>query len=542
MFFFSILFVYSSCKRDEVKAGKDLTEPQVKSVNLSDNCSDVSATAGLTIGFTEPIDPASVSTNEDTVKCSGSLQISSDQFTSCVPLLSLVGADAQSRAFSVRASSRLEYTTQYQVRATREITDSSGNPLAATWMQATGFTTEAQPGTVIYWTKLGGGQEADQAKALLQDSAGDLLIAGRSKSDLSTANNGNWDFFLSKLNTTISTFIWHNSFGSTSLDYAEAAAIDGGDNIYLSGKTHGDFDGANLGGADIALFKVDNAGSLVWKQQFGSIGDDWAFDVLVSGNDLYLAGSTSGKLGSSQGGGKDLFLAKYDVNGTRQWIQQWGGKENEAAYSLALANGKLYVGGIQSPLDQELKGERKIILQAWSLEGSLQWSKELSSAGDDYLRAMKADSQGNLYLAGYSYGAWQGANQGDADGVLLKLDGDGNLLWASQLGSSAKDMGKTLVLDQNENPYLVGVTYGSLQCFSNQGAGDLFLASYSKDGALQWIRQTGSIGNDYPKAALLDNNNDLVIAGWSSGNLDSNLNQGADDIFLVKYNTTGTRQ
>ncbi|MDC0254317.1 hypothetical protein OAK75_05420, partial [Bacteriovoracales bacterium] len=52
----------------------------------------------------------------------------------------------------------------------------------------------------------------------------------------------------------------------------------------------------------------------------------------------------------------------------------------------------------------------------------------------------------------------------------------------------------------------------------------------------------GSAENDYALASDVDSSGNLYVTGRSDGDVDGNLNQGNDDAFLIKYNSTGTKQ
>ena len=40
----------------------------------------------------------------------------------------------------------------------------------------------------------------------------------------------------------------------------------------------------------------------------------------------------------------------------------------------------------------------------------------------------------------------------------------------------------------------------------------------------------------------MDSNNNLYLVGQPEGNLDGNTNLGGNDLFLVKYDSAGTKQ
>ena len=77
-----------ACKQIEKEEEEtDTTAPTLKRLNLKDGCTDVSATSSLYLRFSEAINFESVTTNTDSTNCTGSVQISIDDFSSCVQML-----------------------------------------------------------------------------------------------------------------------------------------------------------------------------------------------------------------------------------------------------------------------------------------------------------------------------------------------------------------------------------------------------------------------------------------------------------------------
>ena len=56
------------------------------------------------------------------------------------------------------------------------------------------------------------------------------------------------------------------------------------------------------------------------------------------------------------------------------------------------------------------------------------------------------------------------------------------------------------------------------------------------------MRQMGSVGLDYTKQIILTAGNELVIAGWTNGNVDTAISKGETDVLLMKYDLNGNRQ
>ena len=52
----------------------------------------------------------------------------------------------------------------------------------------------------------------------------------------------------------------------------------------------------------------------------------------------------------------------------------------------------------------------------------------------------------------------------------------------------------------------------------------------------------GTSSDDYGNGVTTDSSGNIYVTGKTEGGLDGNINSGREDIFLVKYNSSGIRQ
>ena len=78
---------------------------------------------------------------------------------------------------------------------------------------------------------------------------------------------------------------------------------------------------------------------------------------------------------------------------------------------------------------------------------------------------------------------------------------------------------------------------------TNSGSEDIFLVKYNSSGEKQWTQQLGGTsGNDEGKGVTVDSSNNIYVTGYTTKGLDGNTSYGNHDIFLVKYNSSGVKQ
>jgi len=120
----------------------DLTAPTVSSVSTTaDNQSSVAITDNITVTFSEAMDNTSVTTNTDNASCSGTLGVSSDNFSNCVQMSSAPASSSDNMTFTLDPSGSLTGGTTYKTRVTTGVKDTAGNAMSSQYETSSGFAT-----------------------------------------------------------------------------------------------------------------------------------------------------------------------------------------------------------------------------------------------------------------------------------------------------------------------------------------------------------------------------------------------------------------
>jgi len=164
------------------------------------------------------------------------------------------------------------------------------------------------------------------------------------------------------------------------------------------------------------------------------------------------------------------------------------------------------------------------------------WSRIWGSATNDSARAMVRDSAGNLYIAGYTYGAFGGqTNAGDADLCLVKYTAAGSQDWVRIWGSTHHDEGCAVALDATTNIYVAGLIGGDFEMLPVAGGSDLALFRFGPGGVRDWVRIWGSTNDDAAYALALDSRTNIYVAGFAGGAGEGQPAYGGTDICLTKF-------
>jgi hypothetical protein len=332
-------------------------------------------------------------------------------------------------------------------------------------------------------------------------------------------------------------------------DYANGVATDSSGNVYVTGGTKGGLDGNTSAGAnDLFVVKYNSSGTKQWTKQLGSVSSDFANGVATdSSGNVYVAGGTYGGLdGNSNSGRTDLFVIKYNSSGTRQWTKQLGTWQTDLANGVATdSSGNVYVTGVTyRHLDGNTSaGSADLFVVKYNSSGKKQWTKQLGTSSRDHARGVVTDSSGNVYVTGDTYGGLDGnTNAGYNDLFVVKYLDNGTKQWTKQLGTSSDDLASGVATDSSGNVYVTGGTYGGLDGNTNAGNSDLFVVKYNSSGTKQWTKQLGSASRDYDYGVATDSSRNVYVSGETYGGLDGNTNAANAYLFVVKYNSSGTKQ
>ena len=124
----------------------------------------------------------------------------------------------------------------------------------------------------------------------------------------------------------------------------------------------------------------------------------------------------------------------------------------------------------------------------------------------------------------------------------MKYNSSGTKQWTKQFGTSSSEQSWALTVDSSDNIYVIGATYGGLDGNTNAGGIDFFLVKYNSSGTKQWTKQLGSTAMDEGLGITTDSNGNIFVTGLTYGGLDGNSSSGISDVFLVKYNSSGDKQ
>jgi pimeloyl-ACP methyl ester carboxylesterase len=263
-------------------------------------------------------------------------------------------------------------------------------------------------------------------------------------------------------------------------------------------------------------------------------------DVVWDSQGQALQGSLAGIAQS------DAASASVSANGVAPevvWIRQFGpGIEDNARGVSVEPNGNVLVAGYTDGAlpGQSSAGEHDAFVRKYDTAGNELWTRQFGSGGADFASGVSVDANGNVLVVGSTLGALPGhSNAGVYDVFVRKYDTSGNELWTRQFGTSTYDDATGVSVDPNGDVLVAGYTYGELPTTSSAGGYDAFVRKYDTAGNELWTGQFGSIIDDFGEGVSVDANGNVLVAGYTTGELRGQSSAGENDAFVRKYGTAG---
>jgi Beta-propeller repeat len=296
-------------------------------------------------------------------------------------------------------------------------------------------------GSALLYSTYLGGTDNDEPRAIAIDGAGNAHVTGETVSSdfpvtagaFNTSRGGEYDAFVSKLNSSGSALIYSTFLGGAAGEIANGIAVDSAGNAIVIGAT-------------------------------GSAGFP----------------TTAGALDTTYNGGADIFVSKFNASGTGLLYSTFlGGAQGDEAMGLALDSaGNLYLSGAtQSPDFPTTAGAYDTVYPGAAGAGFV---AKLNAAGSalvysTFLRganasAIAVDSAGNVWVTGgttaedmpVTLDAFDLSFNGVTDAFVAGLNASGSaLLYSTFLGGSIAEYGTKIALDAAGNVYITGTTYSS---------------------------------------------------------------------------------
>lgn len=303
-------------------------------------------------------------------------------------------------------------------------------------------------------------------------------------------------------------------------------------------------------------------------------------------NNLYVSGSFRGTVDFDPGAGvtqlttyqnaHDGFVAKYTPQGQFLWVKQFGQTTGHVGqeYSTGLefdAAGNVYVTGHSNSEAPQFgatalanQGSYDVyVTKLDATTGNFLWARGIGGINQDTAGGLNVSPAGDVYITGSFYDTVDFdpsaaisnlTAAGAADAYVLKLDTQGDFVWARQFSSPYDDFGGRVVLGNDGHIYATG-TFRNTADFGEPGdpllvtsttaeTAAIFVAKLEEStGNTVWADQIGGTGAVTAARVAADGAGSLYVAGRFVDSVSLGVgtltSAGGQDGFISKWDTDG---
>ncbi len=339
------------------------------------------------------------------------------------------------------------------------------------------FVSKFDPDGYLYWARNWGGDEEISLDGMCMDSEGNIYITGYFRGIIdfdpgpeveerdAVSDHG---IFLSSLDCN-GDFRWVAAWPDMFADYYGSVfdvAADNSGRIFLTAALQGavDFDpGPGIDthssgwATDAFLICLSETGDYLWGRSWGGASDDWglAVDADKDGN-IYVGGvfgdtvdfdPGEGVQEATSNGSYDVFISKFDPDGTFQWVRTWGGEYDDWVKRLDVSD-----------------------------------AGSLAATGEYRYKVNFAGNQGEDFHTSNGY----------SDCFVASYDLNGDYLWADTFGGKYTDSGYDVTYNKSgKYMYTVGIFSYEVDFFPGPGV-DIHEAGSNSDAYLMKLERDGS--------------------------------------------------
>ncbi len=208
-------------------------------------------------------------------------------------------------------------------------------------------------------------------------------------------------------------------------------------------------------------------------------------------------------------------------------------------------------------------GNCDIFVARYNTDGTVAWAKRAGGTNNDWGLGITTLSDDSTVVTGmYNLTATFGEGEPnetvlvtyvDRDIFVARYNTDGTLVWAKRAGGTADDAGDGITTLSDDSTVVTGwfrksATFGegdpNETVLVSDGSRDIFVARYNHDGTLAWAKRSGGTSVDEGWGITTLSDDSTVVTGWfrksaTFGEGEPNetvlVSDGSQDIFVARY-------
>jgi hypothetical protein len=251
--------------------------------------------------------------------------------------------------------------------------------------------------------------------------------------------------------------------------------------------------------SDFYMVKTNNLGETQWTHTYGDEDVSEGIAQLEYNSDGSFL--VFGQKQTYKGGKNDLYFAKLNPDKSVAWQNIFGDsdEENSGSFVHTSDGGFLLAGTTRS-----FTTSTQVYLIKVDQNGNKIWEKNFGGSGGDAGKKIIPTKDGNYMILGTT----SSKGSGDFDVYLIKVNGNGDIIWDKTHGGPMWDEG-TDIAELSDGSFILS---GYTLSYSVAGGHDWLLLKVNESGDFVWRKTFGAQYQDYAGRIAVANDG-FVIAG-----------------------------
>ena len=309
--------------------------------------------------------------------------------------------------------------------------------------------------------------------------------------------------------STVDT-VWTKCYGGGGFEFGRSVQLTNDDGFIIAGDTESY---GEAGSFDMWMLKLDSDGDTLWTGIYGDFYEERGYFAHQTSDNGYIIGGTTGSYGN---GFYDFWLVKTDGSGDTLWTKPYGGLNYDWGNFGQQTNDGGYI--LTGYTDSYGSGVSSLMLIKTDDAGNVSWAKTIGGPSSEYGCTLEQTTDSGYIISGdtYSYGA------GSRDIYLVKTDINGDTLWTRAFGGTGSDgAGYKSIMQTNDGGYILT---GYTKSFG-AGNSDVWLIRIDSNGDTLWAKTFGGGEDDGGESVIETNDGGFIITGYteSFGDISSDL-------------------
>ena len=294
---------------------------------------------------------------------------------------------------------------------------------------------------------------------------------------------------------------------------------------------------------------------------FGGEGYD-EIQKIIEVSDGYIFGGTASYSAIGDPpvtyGLSDYWLFKTDFDGNLLWSEVYGGTSTDILLDVIMtSDGGYMLAGFSFSDNDGIKstpsfGDKDMWIIKLDAARNIEWDMAYGGGAEDHLSAIRQVSDGGFVFGGWTSSLVSGdvsepSRGGEHDMWLLRVNANGGLLWEKRIGGNDNDLMQSMILDQNEDILIAGLSKSGVSgeksepSFGNQ---DYWVVKLNIAGGIIWDRSYGGIWVDQAQVIKQAPDGRIFVGGYSESPVGGNKtspNNGGSDYWLISIDEDGNK-